>query len=294
MRLRQFFDSQYVPSRLLGSSIFTVKAYETAISCVEKAFKRPVKLADLQPSLLPKFVLYMRSQDLSSATINNRTLHIRCLWREAWRRGLVKDAPPAARIPEPRLIKPAWTVDEVSRIIASCQWEVGKIGGVPSCQWWTCLILVIYDTGCRRRVIMHTPLANVFWDQSLILLPGKWQKQKADQFCAISDQTVAELLKIKDPSRAALFPWPYDQSLATTYPALSYHFKGILKRAGLEPSGALFHRLRRTRASYGEKAVPGSAQKDLGHSDPKVTQRYLDPRILGTSRTVDLIPRPVC
>ena len=49
------------------------------------------------------------------------------------------------------------------------------------------------------------------------------------------------------------------------------------------------HRVRRTHASY-LTAAGGDATQSLGHSSPKTTAGYLDPRICGTQRAVDLLP----
>ncbi len=292
MKLEEFFDEVYVPSRLIDGSEFSIMSYKLAISTAKKALNREPKLSDLNGTFLTKVAGYCREHHLAAGTLKNRITHLRCIWRRAHEEKLVRELPPKMRVKEPKQIKPAWTTCEISSLIRSAQQERKMIEGIEASKWWTCLILVTYDTGARRRVLMNTPLCNVSWEYRAVLLPHRAQKQRADQYCGLSDETIKLLMEIRDPSRRMLFPWGFDKSAKTSYPSLTYHFRRIVKRAGLDPDDGLFHRLRRSRASYGELMQPGSATRDLGHSDRKVTERYLDPKILGISRVVDLIPRP--
>ena len=76
-------------------------------------------------------------------------------------------------------------------------------------------------------------------------------------------------------------------------PSLTYRRMGrIMLRAGLPDSREFkFHAIRKSTASHYE-AAGGNATKLLGHSSRKVTQTYLDPRIVQTTPAVDLLFRP--
>jgi integrase len=128
--------------------------------------------------------------------------------------------------------------------------------------------------------------------QGLILAMAETQKQLADQLLPVSPQTVAALEAIRG-DRPEIFPWPYDRwAKGWNYPTLHRRFRRLLKAAGLPATRKdQFHSIRRTTASY-IKAAGGDATWQLGHSGPKVTEVYYDPRIVQRARQVDLLPRP--
>jgi integrase len=297
MPLLKFYRKIYVPQRLITASLHTRTAYETIIGRLNRTWGRPVLLADLSREFQRTMIQEMTSNGLSPGTIKSTMVSLRCIWREAVEEGIITTLPPRLGIKEIIRIKPAWNVQQVGKILQSAAQECGEIEGIPAGTWWVALLLVCYDCGARKRVIMRTPLSSVMWDDCAIHFPGELQKQRRDQYSAVSQRTMEILKGIRDPDRSLLFPWPFDKGNRTTFPALDRKFKEILSRAdiGWKPSdwrNGLFHRLRRTRASYGERAIPGSATEDLGHSSRAVTQRYLDPSIVGCHRTVDHIPRP--
>lgn len=65
----------------------------------------------------------------------------------------------------------------------------------------------------------------------------------------------------------------------------------VLERAGLPTdSKSKFHRIRRTVASYYE-AAGGNATELLGHSSRKITEKYLDRRIVARPQAIDRLWR---
>ena len=65
-----------------------------------------------------------------------------------------------------------------------------------------------------------------------------------------------------------------------------------MQRAGLPDTREYkFHAIRKSTASHYE-AAGGNATELLGHSSRKVTQGYLDPRIVRTKPAVELLFRP--
>lgn len=122
-------------------------------------------------------------------------------------------------------------------------------------------------------------------DGLTVFLPAEVRKGgQVDRLYPIAEET-AQLLR-KLPREHRPFFWPYDN--ATLYGRL----KRMLLKGGLPADRrSKFHRIRRSTASHYE-AAGGNAMKLLGHSSPKVTATYLDPRIVKTASAVDLLFRP--
>ncbi len=97
---------------------------------------------------------------------------------------------------------------------------------------------------------------------------------------------MAILSQIRLPQRDLVFPWDRAQNY------LWKVYGKIRKKAGL-PAGRRdsFHRLRRSVASHME-AAGGNATDQLRHSGRRVTEAYLDPRIVVKQQAIDFLFRP--
>lgn len=121
-------------------------------------------------------------------------------------------------------------------------------------------------------------------DGLTVFLPAEVRKGgQVDRVYPIAEET-AQLLR-KLPREYRPFFWPYD--IGTLYNRLN---RMLLKGELPADRRSKFHRIRRSTASHYE-AAGGNAMKLLGHSSPKVTQTYLDPRIVKTESPIDKLPR---
>ncbi|MBX9654516.1 phage integrase SAM-like domain-containing protein [bacterium] len=290
--LMQYLDRYYVPERLFAARELTIEQYRIAVRFATKALGREVMIKDLSPRLIADIVRFGTQRHLSKSTTNGRIRHIGCIWRQAHHSGFRCIEPCRTRIKEPKRFKTCWTTDQIASILASCLQEEGWIGAVPAADWWFAFIVCMYDSGVRKRALLHVPRENFDLAYRAFRVPADVQKQNRDQWCAISDQCVNAIKKIWSPEREFLFEWPYDQSDDSRMRTLDNHFKIILRRAGLNGDEGLFHRIRRSRATYGEMIAVGSATQDLGHQNRSTTLAYLDHRVMGLSRIADRIPRP--
>ena len=297
MRLLDFFSEYYEPLRLLGRSPETGKQYRLAIVNFCGYLGRSPVLSDLLDRELAKLAGWLLSRGRSAATVNKTLRHLRALWRFAHAERFVESLPRTSNVPEPKRVPVAWTVDEIGRLLRGCDGESGKIGPLPARRFWRALILFTYDTGVRKNATLHLTPVHVELTRRTALIPAELQKQRTDQIVRYSAECakiLSEILSVA-PDRRWLFPWPYDRFAGRTWCALDRRFKRICKRAGLDTMHGLFHRLRRSRATYGELVAPGSATRDLGHSARWLTERhYIDPRLLPPSDVVDRLPRPEC
>jgi integrase len=119
------------------------------------------------------------------------------------------------------------------------------------------------------------------------MLRAERQKQHADQFLDVGADAIEAAQAILDPPRPRFWPWMY--SLKCCWE----RFGRICKAAGVplaKGGGSKFHRIRKSTASY-LKLNGGDPTGRLGHSSPKVTEAYFDPRICGESRQARFMPR---
>lgn len=129
----------------------------------------------------------------------------------------------------------------------------------------------------------HIDLSNGY-----LRIPAELRKgRKRDRIYRLAGDTVAAIDKIKTPERRLIFPWPFHDTYLWT------KYGRILKQLNLpNDRKSKFHRMRRSVASHFE-AGGGDAMALLGHSQRRVTEGYLDPRIVGEKHAIDVLFRPV-
>lgn len=290
MLLRDFFNSHYLPIRLIGGSENTVEQYGNAVNRFAVYLDREPTLDDLDDGTLAAVAQWIVADRRSPATANKWLRHMTALARLAHKKGFRASLPEVGKLPEPDECPAAWTVDHVSQLLAAAKYRRGEIAGVDAAIWWRGVILFAYDTGARIGAIMRCKTENVDLERRTALLRGETQKKRRFQLCTFSRDTAEALVPIRQ-ARLLLFGLDYDDDRRRR--SLFARFRRLVVAAKLDPTEGLFHRLRRTRATYGEIVAPGSATADLGHSSRSVTVRsYIDARLLPPSNVVDSLPRP--
>ena len=180
--------------------------------------------------------------------------------------------------------------------------------------------MTIWYTGARLRALLAVPIGDLDWTAGGLYLRSDHQKDHADQFLDLGPDALEAIRAMREagsrergagsgkhglgdpsallllpapcsllPASALLFAWPY----ASPQPARK-GFKRICAAAGVplrNDTGSKFHRIRKSTASY-LRLNGGDATARLGHSTPKITERYFDPRILGECRQAQFMPRP--
>ena len=177
-------------------------------------------------------------------------------------------------------------MSEVERLLASCKQEPGSIAGVAASDWWVGIHLVIWDTGERIGAVTELRWSDLDLEERWLCIRAETRKgKKRGRMHRLNAGTVAHLRGMIEPKRQMLFPqpWKHNTSLYSRY-------SRILRRAGLPTDQrSKFHRMRRTVASY-FKAAGGDATELLDHTSRRVTQAYLDPRIIKETQASDLLP----
>jgi len=286
MSLRELFENTYLPMRLLGKSPNTIIAYRVALRHWARSPDH-VPVDAITDVVMARFAAW-HFQTTSPATVNKTLRHLRAVIRLAVRQKLLAEMPEMPHLPEGTSEPEAYLHEEIVRIIQAA-WAMPspRIEGIDARDWWVSLLFTIYDSGGRIGAVIATQTADLSLDDGTILLRPEHQKQRRGQRLRLSEETIAACRPVWRADRIEMWPWPFRRE------ALYRHFRKILVAADVATgvgTGCLFHRLRKSTASY-LKAAGGNPTAQLGHSTTAVTARYLDPRICGESQAADLIPR---
>lgn len=250
-----------------------------------------------------------RQTNHSSQTVKRSRMHLILLWRFAARQKLVATKPDVDDVPTvtvKRKNPTAWTLPELEKLLAACRLlhgnmpaldQIPKNGRPPNYhffrgphrwQWWSSLVLFLYDTGARLSAAMAVTPADIDLERGVVVLRGDAAKTGIEQVLRLSRQTVDAIRLHFDPKLPTVWHWGF------AWRALFEHFTKIIKSAGLPADHTRkFHCLRRTcatlTAAAGYREV---AQSTLGHTSGEMTARYIDQRAAPTKCAADVLPRP--
>ena len=282
MLLEDFLRDIYVP--LKGICAQTELLYKMTIAEFGKSLGKTPELADLEELKVAKF-LAKRVRERKPATAAKDRSQIRALWELAARRRMVNEWPTISRIRVPERVPEAWLTGEMESLLVSASLETSRYVGIPAALWWRAILMVCYDTGERIGSVVSARWRDVRGGSVLFVAENRKGKRR-DILRALKPETLAALQVIRFDREPGdlVFPWPRSRGY------LWRRLEIILKRAGLpHDRSCKFHKIRRTTASY-SAAAGLSAQEILDHSDPKVTRRYIDPRIVTQPAAADVIP----
>jgi integrase len=284
MLLTELFQ-QYRNKRLRAGSVRTLTLYEYSIRSFGISLGHDATTDDLTDDNLEMHMWRVVNEGKSKATANKDYYQLVAMWRFAHRNRLVDAWPHVRKIPEPERVPIGWLPEELNKIFVSIAREEGHIANAPASLWWRALINVLLDSGERIGAVLS--LKRVHLHPNHILVPAEARKGKTrDKLFRLSKTTIDDVRSLLSHHREEnIFPW--DRSSTYIYKI----YTTILERAGL-PSSYMhkFHAIRRTVASAvaHEGGDPSAA---LDHSSPKVTRKYLDPRIVGQVQTADLVSK---
>lgn len=277
----------------------TVRQYGIQLTHFDHWLGHPATTADLNDDAVCEF-LVARAKATTPANANKARVHLLALWRFAWRKRWVYEAPDVKPLKQQKRNPDAWSADEFARLVETAYLGQGwlsrsmvggfHIAGLPANLWWTGLLLTAYNTGARIGALLAMPVSDVDLDTGRIMLRAEYSKTMTDQPFTLDPATVAILGQFYDRERELLFPFPFCQ------PMLYIYFKRLLKAAGLPvtPRG-VFHKIRRTTATLSEIHIgAGAATGILGHSSRAVTVRsYIDRSKLPDTCVGERLPRPL-
>ncbi len=289
--LADLLDAEYVPRRLnLKQSSADQIRY--SIRSFGRFLGHEACVHDLTEMQVLRF-LSARKLQTSLSTVKRERGDLMTLWNFAYKKrdGVrLYDVEPAEieRIIVPPKIPRAMSIDDISGILKVAGRLRGNMRGenIARCDWYSSLILFLYDTGARITASLSVPPADIYLDDGYVLLEAKHSKTGIEQLVSLSEQTLAAIRKLYDDGRDFVWPYPWHRR------RLWLDLHEICDAAGVRLlKGEGFHVLRKTHATMAVKVHGWArAQADLGHTNEQMTRRYVDPRLLGP-RGLSL-PRP--
>jgi len=280
------FQNDYAPLRLTGRSPQTRHAMQIAIGHFSKMLGREALITDLKDENLVRLLSYLIDIRQNSAITANKVADkLLALWRFLAKRKRVELWPEVRKLPEPARIPQAWTLSQLSALLASADAQPGLVSGLPAGDWWSGLLLVMWDTGERISALLALEWSDLELDSGWLTIRAEIRKGKKKPLLRrLRPETLERLSKLRTPDSLLMFPWARDKR------QLWIAFGPILKRAGLPADRrSKFHRLRRSVASHFQ-AAGGDATALLDHTSRTVTLNYLDPRIVKETQAIDLLP----
>lgn len=286
--LREFFLTYYLPLRLRGRSDRTRTLYLSSIRAFGRHLGRDPMLDDLNDVTVSAHLTALAGRGLTPNSIEKERCQLLAMWRAACRKNLVREWPEVLAETLPRRVPRAWNQDDLAKLFAAIEVQVGEFCGIPKAAYWRALHHVLYWSAERIGAIRQLRWTDYDATSGWLVFPAETRKGRhADNLVKLPPVAIAALEAIREPERALIFPW--DLSPCAIYD----HYRKVLVTAGL-PIGpkSMFHAIRRTAASYFE-AAGGNATELLMHTSRKVTMAYLDPRIVKRTQAADLLPSPV-
>lgn len=285
---------RFFPGNLAIRHPHTKLQYKLAIDNFQEFLGRTATPADLSDDNIVGMMKMladrqdMRGRKMANTTINGRRDRLRSLWEWMARKKITEQFPTVGSLPEPKRLPKAWTQEQLAMLFDGCRASRGLITGVPASLWWESLHLVGWDTAERIGALLAARWEHLDIDRRVLTLPAEIRKGgQFDASYTLHVDTVALLLRMKEPQRDLIWPWP----LCLT--AFHLHYRDLLQRSGLpHERGVGFHKMRRSVASH-LHAGGHNASEALGHSSSHVTKgSYLDPSIAGTTNPARLLFRP--
>ncbi len=238
------------------------------VNAFERFLGREASLQDLTAEQVNLWIM-RRCGARSWHTARSRRGMLLTLWRAACEEGLVKEFPQRIRpVKTPPLIPQAWKEKELERLLDACQRLPGQMDslGLPARDVWTAWVLLAWDTALRPCDLLN--LTREHLRGGILLLVQK--KTGFPLMCRLRPETLAAVDRLFPPEREKIFAFSRSQ--------VDYWWEKIRQLSGLKGSTET---IRRSRASFAEACLPGSAQRVLGHRTPGLCYKhYIDPTIL--------------
>lgn len=271
----------------LGSDS-TVRQFEINLRRFAGYLGRDATTDDLTDDAIRRVMVGMvRKDGLEPRTANKFRDNLLALWRFLCRRGELTRWPEVTGLIEPERDPVAWSREQLQLLFKTCDQQSGDFDGVPANVWWHALHSMAWDTAERIGGLLSLAWLDVDLHGRWVTVRAEGRKGKtADKTSRIHVDTARLLAAIRLPRRHLVFAWPFNRCY------LWVRYGKLLEEAGLpNDRRRKFHCMRKSSASYFE-AAGGNAQRLLGHKDGRVTQKYLDPRVVNTQHASDVLFRP--
>ena len=113
--------------------------------------------------------------------------------------------PPKKHISPPRIIKPEF-FDQV--YTAAVGMEKPQLLGFKPAAWWRALIVLVYNTGLRKRTLFELRMTDIDWDKSRLVIPPQRMKSGRPHIMHLNETAKEHLMRIRT-ERERVFEWPF-------------------------------------------------------------------------------------
>jgi integrase len=189
-----------------------------------------------------------------------------------------------------RRIKPPtdnFSIKEISAWLeaAKCA-QAPRIRGITPAEWWTALILFIYNTGLRIGTALKLRWSMLVGN--FLTIDGSIYKGGDGRQFTLSDRALEAIRPLRElqSDYPKIFPWPYSESY------LEKVRQKILKGSSIDETRQFgFHALRKALASELARVNPIIAQIAMGHTSIRTTaEHYINSESFVES--LNKIPQP--
>lgn len=248
----------------------TAKRYFATLISFEKFLDRPAKVQDLNSEAYGAWCKHRRDVcGVAPSTLHGEAQKFCVLWRWLARRRECNEC----NVVLPRKHEKensTWLQDEFGRIEKAgreCTWFVGK---VPGRIYWPALLGVAVESGERLGALHQLQAHHFDLEARKVLFPANIRKGKMrDLTKPLSEQTVKDV-------EALLAICPQRPFAAVQKNSMYHPMRRLLCDAGLPSDRSrMFHCLRRYHATQ-VTIMGGNATRSLDHSDPRITNGYVD------------------
>jgi integrase len=291
--LEAICENEYFALNQSIKSEATKHQYRQSVRRFSEFLGHPAMTDDLTDDNLVRYMSEVVAAGKSLCTANIEMARIRALWNWLAKRRRVAKFPTTKKTRLPERVPDAWKVADIQALVDACGKMRGEIDGVPSPLWWRTLYLVTFDTGERTGALLAMEWQHIDLEVGSIVLPAEIRKggNKAAYY-QLRPATIAELRRLRaavvkvDRDRPEVFKFTSNQQVFYNRQKQLLRLAGIpyvKGRSGLQ-------KVRRTFASYIEKAG-GDATAALMHSSRATTlQSYIDPRVVEAKPANLLLP----
>jgi site-specific recombinase XerD len=166
----------------------------------------------------------------------------------------------------PDIIKPAFTDDELKRIMNSCTGSLGLRNKA--------MVMVLIDTGIRREELAKIKIEHINIEARLISITGKGRKQRLIHISPATLKTIWQYLKQRrNPSE---YLWLTEEGRPLTGDGVGQMLQGLMNRAEIAGHKSSCHVFRHTFANnrLDEGMDSLDLQYLLGHASLKMVENY--------------------
>ncbi len=239
-----------------GASRKTIKSYRAALKSFQKYVGGDKRLEEIGEE---EYISWLSKLRGDGSSYSKSTLHYYSIFVRrflSWA-GLVEGVPTVPGSSKSFSQPLSWSQVEAMLAVARDLRDVA-------------ILSLLAESGLRAGELLSLTWRDIDLYRGIVKVRGKYGKERLVIMSPNAREALSYLFDAEKPR-------PYDRVFPITYQALYKKIKNIAKRAGIDPSTVRPHILRHTFATEALRrgmSLP-ALQRLLGHSDIKVTQRYL-------------------